>query len=257
MNLYLLLDGLVLLFPLLLSFDRRVSFFRQWRAVFPAVLAVGALFIAEDVVATRRGHWAFSEAFAGEIRPLDLPLGEWLFFIVVPYACLFIYACVRGYQKERILPVPRWLPFAVAAAAAVVAILYHQQGYTRSIMILFAGTWIFIGLLRPDLVRSLQWWTGMALTYAMFLVVNGVLTGIPVVTYNPEAIWGFRVITIPLEDFFYSFSLLALNFTLFRFFLDGGRRPSPEPGAFAGPGGVGSTTMPLLAYRFMEKGKRP
>jgi lycopene cyclase domain-containing protein len=43
------------------------------------------------------------------------------------------------------------------------------------------------------------------------LVVNGILTSLPVVSYNPEHIIGLRVGTIPVEDFFYFFGLLLLN----------------------------------------------
>ena len=45
-----------------------------------------------------------------------------------------------------------------------------------------------------------------------FLIVNGVLTGAvtqaPIVWYNESHIIGLRIVTIPLEDVFYNFSLL-------------------------------------------------
>src|SRR5690606_28541330 len=45
-----------------------------------------------------------------------------------------------------------------------------------------------------------------------FALVNGVLTGSfldrVIVWYNPEDIIGLRVLTIPIEDFFYSFGML-------------------------------------------------
>jgi len=40
--------------------------------------------------------------------------------------------------------------------------------------------------------------------------VNYILTSLPVVTYNSEAIWGKRILTIPVEDFLYSYVLLSL-----------------------------------------------
>jgi lycopene cyclase domain-containing protein len=39
--------------------------------------------------------------------------------------------------------------------------------------------------------------------------VNYLLTSLPVVEYNPEAITGIRISTIPLEDFFYSFAMIT------------------------------------------------
>ena len=253
MNLYLLVNLSVIAAPLLLSFDRRVSFYRQWRAVLPALLLVAALFIAEDISATARGHWDFASEYAGELRILGIPPGEWLFFITVPFACIFIYACVRSYQREAVLPFPRGLNFLLAAIALATALLFRDQGYTRSVMIISAAAWLSLGVLRPDLPKSRHFWTGMGLTYFTFIIVNGILTGIPVVTYGAEAIWGVRLGTIPLEDFFYSFALLTLNFVLYRLILDRGRRPSPGPGLYAGPAGTGETDSPPVAYRFMEK----
>jgi lycopene cyclase domain-containing protein len=39
---------------------------------------------------------------------------------------------------------------------------------------------------------------------------------VPLVVYNDAEIWGLRVYTIPLEDFFYSFSLIALTVLFYR-----------------------------------------
>ncbi len=48
-----------------------------------------------------------------------------------------------------------------------------------------------------------------------FLVVNGILTGLfipnEVVWYNNDEILGLKVLTIPVEDFFYGMLLLLLN----------------------------------------------
>ena len=41
-------------------------------------------------------------------------------------------------------------------------------------------------------------------------IVNNVLTSTPIVLYSPDAIWGARVTTIPVEDFLYNFALLSL-----------------------------------------------
>ena len=252
----------MILFPLALSFDRRVSFYRQWRAVFPAAVIVAAFYIYEDIVATARGNWSFAERWSGEVKWLGIPPGEWLFFIAVPYACIFIYACVRSYIPEKIVRFPRFIIWLTSGAAAACAWIFRDQGYTMIVMLVFCITSLALGLLRPDLLASRQFWVALGLSYCAFLVVNGILTAVPVVIYGPQAIWGIRVITIPLEDFFYNFSLLSLNFLLFRIFLDIGaskdsgyrrwRTANPEPGELAGPSGLGSVTEPVPAYRFMK-----
>ena len=48
-----------------------------------------------------------------------------------------------------------------------------------------------------------------------FLVVNGILTAIPIVTYKANAITGLKLHTIPIEDFFYEMLLFLWNVLLF------------------------------------------
>ena len=48
-----------------------------------------------------------------------------------------------------------------------------------------------------------------------FLAVNGILTAIPIVTYNATAITGLKIYTIPIEDFFYEMLLFLWNVILF------------------------------------------
>jgi hypothetical protein len=56
----------------------------------------------------------------------------------------------------------------------------------------------------------------LVITFVPFLLFNGLLTALPVVLYNPKEIWGVRAYTIPIEDFFYSFSLLGFNALVYR-----------------------------------------
>ncbi len=50
-----------------------------------------------------------------------------------------------------------------------------------------------------------------------FLLCNGVLTAVPVVTYNPSDMLGIRIFTIPIEDFVYGFSLITLTISIYEF----------------------------------------
>jgi lycopene cyclase domain-containing protein len=51
-----------------------------------------------------------------------------------------------------------------------------------------------------------------------FYIVNGILTAVPIVMYNNAENMNFRVGTIPLEDHFYSMSLILLNLLFFEYF---------------------------------------
>lgn len=52
----------------------------------------------------------------------------------------------------------------------------------------------------------------------MFLLVNGILTALPVVIYNDMENIGLRIYTIPLEDNAYGLLMLLLNVSLMEYF---------------------------------------
>jgi len=74
---------------------------------------------------------------------------------------------------------------------------------------------------RP-LLNSRHYWLWLAVCLIPFAIVNTILTALPIVQYNRSAIWGVRMGTIPVEDFFYNYSLLS--FYLLSYRLIGRRR---------------------------------
>ncbi len=216
MSRYLLLDLLVLAGPLALSFDRKVHFYTRWPAVFAAIVIVGAVYVAWDTWFAARGHWTFNPAHVGRVRFLGLPLEEILFFVTVPYACLFVYEVVRAYAPEVVLSVSWPLLAAAAAAFVAAAAVWRRQTYTAVAMLSCAAFVPIAALTDQALIGSGHFWLAIAITYVPFMIANGVLTALPVVIYSPGAIWGVRVTTIPLEDFFYNFSMLAFEALVYR-----------------------------------------
>ncbi len=215
MNLYLWILLAITALPLALSFDRRVHYVDRWPVVFAAAAVVGIPYLAWDVLKTEAGVWGFSEEHAGALRILGLPLPEILFFIAVPFSCLFIYEVVRTYFRSRYLPVPRWVWSVPAAALVALAALYRDRIYTVTVLGSVALFLVLAAVLRPKLLAGRHFWLAMLLSYLPFLIFNGLLTAVPIVMYKDTETWGFRVYTIPLEDFFYSFSLLGFNILVY------------------------------------------
>jgi lycopene cyclase domain-containing protein len=215
MNLYLWILMGIAAVPLVLSFDKKVHYVSRWPAVFAAAGIVGVVFIGWDILKTSADVWGFVERYAGSFRILGLPLPEILFFVVVPFSCIFIYEVVRAYFKERIVQIPRWIWFAIAAVLVLLAVIFRTQVYTLTVLLSVAVFFTLAAAIRPGLLGSRHFWLAVVLTYVPFLIFNGLLTAIPIVVYNDAENWGIRVYTIPLEDFFYSFSLLGFNFLVF------------------------------------------
>ncbi len=66
-------------------------------------------------------------------------------------------------------------------------------------------------LLRTNLLRRKAFWTAYAIVLFFQLIVNGILTGLPVVRYDRAAIIGLRVFRAPVEDLAFGFALVCLT----------------------------------------------
>lgn len=214
--LYLWLDLAVMAIPLLLSFDKRVSFYKTWRYFFPGLAVAATLFLVWDVWFTDMGIWGFNDRYLVGIRLFGLPLEEWLFFLAVPYACVFLYETMRAYTDWN--PAPVWLPRANQVAAALLAaaaFVWRDQWYTVTAFGLAALLLAYHGARRtPWMGRFWIWYAAILLP---FLLTNGILTGTgleePIVWYNDAENLGLRIGTIPVEDSIYGMALLLLTLT--------------------------------------------
>jgi lycopene cyclase domain-containing protein len=215
---YLVLMLASLAYPLARSFEKRVHFVRWWPALGVGIFFNALYFIPTDVWFTAKGYWAFSNTYTLGPRWLGLPIEEWLFFTVIPYACVFIYACVK-----RLIGVPYhpgWLVFGwlLVAVSGGTALLHIDKAYT-GIKLGSAAVFLATYLLLTDRKDLGNFLLAYILTELPFLLVNGVLTYLPVVTYNDNenlsirmAEWlGVPFFNIPVEDNFYSLMMLTLT----------------------------------------------
>ena len=98
---YLILDILIILFPFLLSFKWKFAYYRYYKALFPAIAIVGLGYIIWDAIVTARGDWWFNYDYLSGISIIGLPIEEILFFVVVPYSCIFIYENLEHFIPDK------------------------------------------------------------------------------------------------------------------------------------------------------------
>lgn len=210
---YLFLDIICIIFALILSFDKKVHFYTHWWRVFPAI-AVGAIsFLIWDEWFTRNHVWSFNPDYIMGIFIGHLPLEEWLFFICMPFSCFFIYECLKAYFPDVELNSPI-ITFMLIGLFFMVGLPNYHRIYT---FITFTGAGLML-LIHYILFRKKH----LTHFYLMWLVhliplfiINGFLTGIPVVSYDDEQNLGIRIGTVPLEDSFYSMFLLLICLTVY------------------------------------------
>jgi len=94
----LIISGIV---PLVASFYPSLKFYEHIRALLLSITLVLFIFGLWDVYATYRGHWYFNPASVWNVRIINLPLEEVLFFIVIPFCSIFTWEIVN-YFKTRL-----------------------------------------------------------------------------------------------------------------------------------------------------------
>ncbi len=223
---YLLIHAASLAGPLLLSFDKKVAFYKKWRVLFPAMLLPAVLFLIWDEYFTQIGVWSFSEAHTIGVKLGHLPLEEVLFFFTVPYCCVFIYECIRIYfprlQQSRTAEL---ILFLLGFLLLLLGLFFSARAYTAYTFIL-NGAFIAVVFLFRRFFSSfdaLSFLVSYLVIIVPFLIVNGFLTAIPVVMYNDAENLGIRLFSflpwpmhnIPFEDLFYGMLLILMNVTIY------------------------------------------
>ena len=176
------------------------------------------LYIIWDIYFISKGVWSFNEEYITGIKLYNLPIEEVLFFFIVPYCCVFIYACVRNYFPSLVNKKPADLFLKLLAVLLLIAgVIYFDKYYTGSTFI-FTGIFVLIVYLFRNFFKNFDA-VSFLISYAIclipFLIVNGFLTAIPVVIYNDVENLGIRIYTIPFEDAFYGMLLILLNIVIY------------------------------------------
>lgn len=223
---YLLVITAGVLVPFLFSFHPRLRFWNNIRSFIYANLITSTFFVLWDVYFTSLKVWGFNERYVIGTFFKGLPLEEILFFIFIPYACLFSYHCFGVWKEKEFRNFNTfWISIILTTSLFVFAAVYLDRAYTAVTFILLADFLIFLQFIsRPS------WLGQFYFTYLVmlipFFIINGILTGTglaePIVWYNAGEIMNIRILTIPVEDIFYGMLLTGINIFFYEYFLDKG-----------------------------------
>ncbi|MCX6311698.1 MAG: lycopene cyclase domain-containing protein [Bacteroidetes bacterium] len=218
---YLLIDLCTIAVPVLFSFHPKLNFYKKWKSFFIATILSSIPFIIWDIIFTEQKIWGFNPDYLTGIYFFKLPIEEFLFFICIPFSCVFTYHCLNIFFKNK------WnsnfeniFVLGGAILLLVAGIVFQRQSYS-------AYTFISLSLLLLLLKFGFKvtWLPKLFSIYPIllfpFIIVNGILTGTalenPIVWYNDNENLGIRLLTIPIEDFFYGFELILLNIFIYEF----------------------------------------
>lgn len=184
---------------------------RDYISLVKAIMVVSPLYLFWDFLATWKDSWSFNPKYVLGIYIINLPIEEVLFFVVTPFATLFIYDYFRYkrmFEKE-VKKIPK-ISLLVGIVSFIISPLFISHSYTF-VDFLYLGMALTVAyLLNREMLSSLTFWIFILTSYIPFLVFDFFLTALPVVEYGFNSTLGIRIITIPIEDFIYSFSMLTL-----------------------------------------------
>ncbi|MCX5897068.1 MAG: lycopene cyclase domain-containing protein [Proteobacteria bacterium] len=94
----LIISGII---PVLASFWPPLRFYRNIKALLYSITLIVILFWLWDVFAIYRGHWWFNPAGVWQARIFNMPVEEGLFFVVIPFCCIFTWEVVNYLGKKK------------------------------------------------------------------------------------------------------------------------------------------------------------
>lgn len=229
MSLYLWIDLLSISVPFLVSFHPRIRLYKDWKPLFMALFITLVPFVIWDVYFTSQGYWGFNEIYLSGLNLINLPIEEWLFFICIPYACVFTHLSILEINPNLSLSqkISHRITIGLFIIFSLVLIFNLQRAYTSVDMIFAIITLALVKKYNSELLRSFY----MTFLFMLipFFIVNGILTGTGIegniVWYNDQENLGIRLGTIPIEDTVYAFSMILMNLSLFFRFKSKGEKP--------------------------------
>ncbi len=220
MSLYLILNIASFFIPFLYSFEKRMRYIKRWKVIFPALIITAGFFIIWDIIFTKMGVWSFNPRYHSGISFFGLPIEEWLFFICIPYASIFIHFSFHYFLPNVALTnaVVKKIYLVLLAITIPILVFNYDKCYTFVNLILFVIV-LTIAFFKVKNILNTYFITFLIILIP-FLIVNGILTGSfieePVVWYNNEENLGIRLGTIPIEDVAYAFTMLLMSLILIK-----------------------------------------
>lgn len=207
--LYLLILGFSFIVPIIYTFHNRLKFHKNFSSFLLGFLLMFFVFIPWDIWFTDLGVWGFNERYLSGLSLFGLPIEEYMFFFIIPYACVFTYHVFYILSKPSRFNSIK-LTYFLSILLFVLGIIFLEKWYTS---ITFISLSILL-LICTRFVNMTLFYKTFLIILIPFCVVNGLLTGSfieeEVVWYNNDYNLGIRLGTIPVEDVFYGMEMLLL-----------------------------------------------
>lgn len=208
---YLIFNIIVIAGPLIFGSMKKFYFLNRIRETLIAISVPIIPFLIWDAMVTDR-HWFFNNNYVIGIYYFGLPIEEIMFFVTVPFACVFTWEMINRFTKNIDLKFPveiYFLPIIFFLLSIYMLILGKE--YTSLVFVALTLTFIYDRVLNTKFFLMKNVPLYLSLITIFTIIFNGYLTYRPVITYDEQYQLAFRIFTIPVEDFLFGFSLLIIS----------------------------------------------
>ena len=196
--------------PFIFTFHKRLKFHHHFKFLAFGLILMLFIFIPWDIWFTEMGIWGFNEYYISGLYFFNLPLEECLFFICIPFCCIFTYHVVWTLSVDKSFKSMKNTSFILSIILFFAGVFWMDKLYT---FYTFIGLSIVL-LIAPFIVNMKIFFKAFFILLIPFFIVNGLLTGSfienQIVWYNDNHNLGIRLFTIPIEDVFYNCFMLLL-----------------------------------------------
>ncbi|WP_435137065.1 lycopene cyclase domain-containing protein [Formosa sp. A9] len=218
---YLLVNLACIAVPLIASFYPKHAFYKRWLSFIKSIVLVTFFFLVWDYYFTEIGVWGFNPDYLLGIYLGNLPLEEVLFFVCIPFSCVFSYFAFQYLIPAEKLKMKklRYVTIFMIVTLILLAVFNYNKWYTVTA---FGFTAVYLAYLLARRTELSRHYVTYAFIFPFFLLSNGLLTGsfldAPIVWYNNAENLGLRLFTIPVEDSIYGLLLIFMNIEGFKYF---------------------------------------
>ena len=209
--------------PAIFSFHPKLRFDKQFYIIIRSIPLTSIPFIIWDIFFTHTGIWGFNKLLISNIYLFNLPIEEVLFFVIIPFCCLYTFHVIELY-KISFFKKLKWtkINLLISSSLLLIVLFNYSNRYTFYCLILCAA----IILLDTYYLKKIDYNifnTFFIILFIPFVIVNGALTGLflnqQVVWYNDTDKLNIFIFTIPIEDLFYSYLMNISNVIVYKTFI--------------------------------------
>ncbi len=182
------------------------------------MLFTGIIFTIWDMRFAELGIWTFHPEYLSGITFRNLPVEEWLFFIVMPFFSVYFYEFLRG-RKIRIQN-----PNVFVAISLVLLVFFGGMTYffrkelypffTFFLLTVYFGYTVFRNNFKKNYPN---FYTSFLIALVPFLIFRGILIALPVISFDMQHTMNIQIINIPVEDIGYFFLLHLMNISIYEY----------------------------------------